>query len=394
MKTDGKEMEFMVLPGYGKRKLLTYAQSFRDLADTFAYIPCGELQENTQDRETYLWQRRLSENRGLMAGHLNEMAQIMAKVAEESFRFVPLADKRRKQIAHAFRDQGILLKEIYMLQDANDRLQVSVTIRSMKQQVFTVEEIGDFLSVLFDRRLLAEKNSVFFLKDSFETIIFEEEARYSVLTGVAKAVKENEKISGDNYSFLEVRNGSFMMALSDGMGSGEKACRDSELVIELLEKCMESGFSKETAVEMINGALLARCEEENMSTLDICDLNLYTGVLELLKIGSSYTYIKRESGVEQIAAACLPLGIFYKPDMESFERQLAEGDSVIMLSDGVVDSIQADSREELLRDVIGMLNTKNSKEMANNIIQFALHQCQGKIRDDMTVLVLGLWENH
>ena len=38
-----------------------------------------------------------------------------------------------------------------------------------------------------------------------------------------------------------------MAVLSDGMGSGEKACRDSEFVVDFVEKFLEVGFSKETS---------------------------------------------------------------------------------------------------------------------------------------------------
>lgn len=88
------------------------------------------------------------------------------------------------------------------------------------------------------------------------------------------------------------------------------------------------------------------------------------------------------------------MGLFQKPEIESCERQLAEGDYVIMVSDGVVDSVQAENKENTLCELIAALTTKNSKELANNILQFAIHQSGGRIQDDMTVLVLGLWENH
>lgn len=382
--------EAALLPEYGKRKLLLYAQSFEELAKTVTELP---QEYKKQDRQTNLWQRRFWENRELLAEHLREAAQIMEQVAQESYTFVPLQEKQKRRVVHAFKEQGIVLKDIFLIQEEADRLRLGITIKSRKEEVFTIEEIADFLSVLFEKRLLPEKNSVFFLKDTFETVVFEEEARYGVLTGVAKAVKENEKISGDNYTVLEAGNGRALMALSDGMGSGEKACRDSQFVIEMLEKCIETGFSQETAIEMINGVLIARAEEENMSTLDICDMDLYTGCARLIKIGSSYTYIKREDWVEQIPSTTLPMGLFQKPEMEVCERRLTEGDYVIMLSDGVVDGIQAEQKDEILRELIAALTSKNSKELANNILQFAIHQSGGRIQDDMTVLVMGLWEN-
>ena len=165
---------------------------------------------------------------------------------------------------------------------------------------------------------------------------------------------------------------------------------DSETVIDLLEKFIEAGFSKETAVEMINGVLIARAEEENMSTLDLCEINLYTGNCELMKIGSSYTFIKRGVVVEQVEAKNLPLGIFHKIDLDRQHCQLKDGDYVILVSDGIVDGVGS---EDLFQEVIRQMSVQNPQEIANYILQFVLHKTAGKVQDDMTVLVLGIWEN-
>lgn len=402
MKMGKGASELTVLPGYGRKKLLTYAESFLGLArlfeqgrdmetgaeDTFNAGP-----EDVEQRNACLMKNRMYQDRALMAGHLKEMAQIMESVAKQSFQNLPLSEHDRRQIIRALKEHGIQVREVYLLETENARLKIGITMRAIRAEVFTVEEIADFLSVLFEKHLVPEKSSIFFLKQEYETVLFEERASYGVLTGVARAIKENERISGDNYSFQEVTNGHLLMALSDGMGSGEKACKDSALVIELLEKYLETGFSKEMAVEMINGALLARREEENMSTLDLCDVNLYDGSAEILKIGSAYTYIKHEDGVEMMPSATLPMGIFNPPDMERYECSLTEGECIVMVSDGVIDCIRSENKETALRDIIDMLATKNTKELANNILQYAIHQSQGRIRDDMTVLTLSLWEN-
>ena len=50
------------------------------------------------------------------------------------------------------------------------------------------------------------------------------------------------QVSGDNFSFQMLDNGSCIMSVSDGMGSGYAACKESEMVIDLIEKFMEAGF--------------------------------------------------------------------------------------------------------------------------------------------------------
>jgi stage II sporulation protein E len=207
------------------------------------------------------------------------------------------------------------------------------------------------------------------------------------------AIKESEKISGDNYAIFETEPGAYSMALSDGMGSGKKACRDSQMIVELMQKFMEAGFQREMAIQMINGVLLAGPEAGNMSTLDFCTIDLYTGFLELLKIGSAPTYIKREQLVERISAGNLPLGIFNRPDMEANRRRLQDGDYVIMISDGVLDALSQGVGEDMMSELIGGTDLKNPKEIANAMLSFCIRQCKGKVRDDMTVLVLGIWTN-
>ena len=81
--------------------------------------------------------------------------------------------------------------------------------------------------------------------------------------------------------------GKFVMCLSDGMGSGMDACRESEIVVELLEQFLESGFTQEAAARMVNSALVLKGQEGMFSTVDICAVDLYTGICEFLKAGAA-----------------------------------------------------------------------------------------------------------
>lgn len=393
-----------ILPEYGRKKLLMFADSFRDLANTFTDIQKQEEETGqVNDRQEYLWKRRLVENRDLMADHLNEMAHIMTKVAEESYRFIHMSDRKLKQLVHALREENILLKELYILEKEDGHKEINVVMRSAsarsgssrmgKETNLAVEDVANLFSVLLNLRLEPSRTCPIFVGKESAGYQFLEEPRFHVLTGVAKAVKETESVSGDNYSFLEVKEGSVTAVLSDGMGSGEKACRDSEFVIDFIEKFLEAGFSKETAVQMINGSLIAGGESQNMSTLDICETDLYTGVCEFIKIGSAPAYMKRENLIEQISARNLPLGVFYDMDMEVTRRRLMDGDYIIMLSDGILDALSQGIGEEMLPELLGKITLKNPSEIANYILNFCLHQSRGRIRDDMTVMVTGVWEN-
>lgn len=389
------ETEAVLLPDYGKKKLLNYADTFRDLARTFTYIPETAVSENqnSSDRQNIICQSRLLENREILADHLNEMAQIMTHVAEEAFCLIRISEKKKRQLAQILKTHGILVQDIYMIENARHHFEVNMQLKTIKAKHFSTEEIAGLLSVILNKRLVSLKNSIVFIKDEYGTFTFEEEAKYGVLTGVAKAVKENEVMSGDNYSFMEIGNGSFLSAISDGMGSGEKACRDSGMVVDLLEKLLEAGFRKETAIQMINGTLIARDEEQNMSTLDLCEIDLYSGVCNFMKVGAAASFIKRKCGVEIIEEDSLPLGIFHQMEIESELRPISDGDYVIMVSDGIVDALQRDESVFMLQEFIGRIKMENPREIANHILQFVICAGNGKIKDDMTVMVIGAWEN-
>lgn len=384
-----------VLPEYGKKKLLMYADSFRDLASTFTDMQKTETEaaETVCDRQEYLWRRRISENRDLMADHLNEMAQIMTQVAEEAYKPVPMSERKIKQLTHALKEENILLKKIVLLEKEDGHKEINIIMRAVKGTSPATDEVGNLLSVLLNLRLVPARSCSIFVGKEWSAYQYMEEPKYHILTGVAKAIKETETVSGDNYSFIEVKEGSATAVLSDGMGSGEKACKDSEFVVDLIEKFLEAGFSKETAVQMINGSLISGGETQNMSTLDICQVDMYTGVCEFIKIGSAPSYIKREYLVDQISARNLPLGVFYEMDMEVIRRRLVDGDYIIMLSDGIPDALSQGIGEEILPEIIGKTMLKNPGEIANHILNFCIHQSRGRIRDDMTVMVIGVWEN-
>ena len=140
-----------------------------------------------------------------------------------------------------------------------------------------MEDVADLISAAMNVKVRVSKNEPLFMAKEWNTYHFLEEPAFHILTGFAKAVKESENVSGDNYSFYEIEQGKVAAILSDGMGSGEKACEESGKVIEMMERLMESGFRKEAAIQIINGALAVGGQEQNMSTLDICELNLYTG---------------------------------------------------------------------------------------------------------------------
>ena len=141
-----------------------------------------------------------------------------------------------------------------------------------------------------------------------------------------------------------------------------------------------------------NSVMLIRSEEQIYSTIDMSVINLYTGMCDFIKLGASTTFIKKGEEIEIIQSNDLPIGMINQVDYEERSRSIGDGDFIIMVTDGVIDSIPSDNKEELLSDFISSIKTNNSKEIANAILNFSLESNNWTPKDDMTVLVGGFWE--
>ena len=64
-----------------------------------------------------------------------------------------------------------------------------------------------------------------------------------------------------------------------------------------------------------------------------------------------------------------------------------------MLSDGIMDCIHTEQGEAFITELISQLQYERPNEIANCIMKYVLNVSKGRIRDDMTVLVMGFWEN-
>ncbi len=217
--------------------------------------------------------------------------------------------------------------------------------------------------------------------------------RYSALTEVATRANDYNNISGDNYTFGEGDN-NYFVALSDGMGTGKRAKDESNTAIELLESFLEAKFDKELTLKTINSILMLKSNDEIFTTFDISLLDLYSGKLQVIKMGAPATFIKRKNEVKIINYQSLPVGILKDVDFNIYEEYLEDGDIIIMMSDGVLEANRnIENVEKWMKDIIKSINSINPKVIADTILEVAKKISKNQIRDDMTVLVTKVWRN-
>ena len=386
-KEEVRELQTAQISDLCRRKLLNYADSFQELARSYdrEFVP------ESGGREAVLTQRRLWESRQIISGHLDEMAKIMTEAACEVLSFSPMEGKKKRLLTQALAEEGIQVEAPHYLPREDGRQAVVLTMSTRRGSRISVEDAADMISVLLDRRLAPAAGSPYVVETDPQSFVLEEETGFLALTGFAKATKEDETVSGDNYAVVDAGKGRVTVMLSDGTGSGERAGRDSEQVLDLMEKMLEAGYDIDAAINMVNTALFAAGEDVNHPTLDICDIDLYGGSCQLRKVGGAATFLKRNQEVEQVAMGNLPLGIFGQMEVLPVERKLQDGDYLIMVSDGVVDAFGAEY-ENTMSSVIAGIQDHSPGEIAEHLLRLALCASGGKIRDDLTIGVIGVWE--
>ena len=378
----------------GEERIEQYSAAFKNLAKSFLSVPANQTLAlagmDDYQKVHAVWNARVEEQRVAVASQLTEVSGILegaVRRAYETKENPPLEKQLKKQLYQ----KGILLKKVYVYENQQNRREVYLTIRTRKRKCISNKEAAEILSKILGVAMMPSCEARTFVRNEYTSTCFVERTNFKVIYGVERCVGDYQQISGDSFSFLQKEDGVFLASLSDGMGTGLNAYQESEKVVDLLEQFLEAGFTKESAVKMINSALILRSDGKTFSTIDISSIDLYSGVCEFLKIGAAASFIRRGNFVESITSTSLPAGIFQKTDMEKTCRKLYDGDMIVMVTDGVLDVLPPEHQEKMMKDIILEHPTNNPKELANYILNRVRQYKNGRFCDDMTVLVTGIW---
>lgn len=339
-------------------------------------------------RNGLVWKNRVKESREAVAGQLNEMARIVGEFAGNRGREGDKIYWLPKSIYWKMMAHQIHVKNLLAIVRKDGLLEVHMTARCLRGHCVTSKEAAMILGCYLGERLVPSIDSKNVIGKEEAEYTFLEDANFQVITGIARTPRADSRISGDNFSFLYPETGEVIMLLADGMGSGKEASAESECVIELLEQFLEAGFREESAMRLVNSALSIRCDTTMFSTVDICVIHKTTGMCDFLKAGASATYIVHQDWLEQLSSTTLPAGMISGISYDTAQKKLYDGDYVILLSDGVVGE---SGDAEFLREVLESNTNRNPQEIANQILDAAMKRENYEPKDDMTVLVAGVF---
>ncbi len=338
------------------------------------------------------WRNKMAETRQAMADQMLEIADTLKNFTVDLNELAEVSPETKKRVLFSLKGLGMRVKNLSFKKDRRNNLEICFVAKARGNACITKRDVAVALEQALGVRMCAGRSVKNVIPKEYEAVSFVQDTLFKTLTGMARVAKSGEQVSGDNFSFMEPATGELVMILSDGMGSGRRACQDSENLVEVLESLMEAGFDKKSAVRLMNTLFVMSYEGKKFTTLDMTSIDLYSGECEIVKNGAAATFIKRAEGVETIFARTLPVGIEMEAGTESIRTSLGDGDLVVMVSDGIIDAFPGNEKEFYVENILQNIQSSNPTELANGVLLQALKRNAREASDDMSVLVAGIWK--
>ncbi|MBP1736649.1 MAG: stage sporulation protein [Oscillospiraceae bacterium] len=224
-------------------------------------------------------------------------------------------------------------------------------------------------------------------EDDGHRVVFTQAEPLMAVAGVSAQRKDGETVSGDTGQWFKHTDGKLYILLCDGMGSGEGARMESSLAVTLLEQFLRAGISPEDAIRTLNSALSLRSEAGGgFTTIDLLQVDLFTGNGRLYKLGAAPTYIKHGGNVTRLSGNSLPAGLAdgtnFEPDVSSVS--LSDGDLAVLVSDGI-----SGSDDNWIRMAVASFEGDSPRTLANQLVERSIQSGDGAT-DDRTAVVVKL----
>lgn len=331
-----------------------------------------------------LWEGQLSDSRNLLSGQYKEFSAVIKNFAQEMSRNIYVENKYEKKITSELLKNKISVKSVCVFERKTDEFEVEVEFCD-KDDMEKADVAGEVISKILSHEMRMTESA----RDTL-CIVYEPVLRYKMISGAATMKKDGQKKNGDAFCAVSLNESRYMLAISDGMGSGEEAAKESSMTTELIKKLFLAGFDKKAVIQLINSALVIRRGRESFATIDLTVVDLVSGAADFIKVGAATGYIKRKNMVESVFCNTLPAGILSEADMALFSKRLVDGDIIVMVSDGVAN---ARKNTGWVYDMVCEIDENEAPDaIAEIILKQAVINRHGKADDDMTVIAAKIME--
>ena len=339
-----------------------------------------ELRRNAFRR---MMKMKLDENTKAVLEQYADFSGILREVSQEigsPHGADPLAERRLIRFLNSLEIEG----DAAVFRDAGGRMRITIESGQLKK-LTDLPDYLDRLSEVLGVRLCRPRD------DSQATgrMTLLEAEPLAVTVGIAAMKKKGESVNGDRGRYFKTDSGELCVILSDGLGTGADAAKESAAVVDLLEKFLRSGVSPAASMKILNSVMLLKNRDSwGYATVDLMCVDLFSGETCFYKYGAAPSYIKTAKGIRKIRGTSLSAGMGTAdqnaPDV--VRMLLRPGNIAVIASDGVT----AGRSDEEMKQLIDDNAACDMKTLARQVLMAA--QAANGQSDDMTVLAVRLEE--
>lgn len=342
----------------------------------------------------FVWTEKLKEEKQNIGSQLSGVSKAISSIAEDLQNNTIKEEqflREREEISNLLKEKEILVQDIFINKNEDEKITLELDIEKTNRNNVKDYILKTLEKTLNDKFELIHKEVI--ENQKTEKLLYRSADRFIIEVGQAIAIKDGNTVSGDSLLYTKLQDGKYLLAISDGMGSGKDAKKSSEFVINMLKKLLNTGFNKESSIDLINSNLL-NVGQDVYATLDIAIVDLFKGNIEFIKAGCAPTYIKNNKKVQIIKSATLPTGIVKNNSKEVIERKIEDEELVIMCSDGIIDSnVEYKNKALWVKYLLEDMENNNPQKCADILLNESIDNNYGNIKDDMSVLAFKLIKN-
>lgn len=206
------------------------------------------------------------------------------------------------------------------------------------------------------------------------------------------------QVGGDFYDYLTVANGQTAIAVADAAGKGLRGAMNAVLTNGMLHEVARFKSDADVILTDLNAGLAPRMYGPSFIALNLAILDEAQKRVNYANGGQPYPILKRGSEIIEIENGDLPLGSMKRVEYESVTFDLAEGDTLIFHTDGLIEALNADEDmygSERLKQFISQIpNEASAEEVIQRIVE-DVHNFVGESEqyDDLTLVVIKRIQN-
>ena len=270
---------------------------------------------------------------------------------------------------------GVHVKSLTLLKAQNGRYQLYADARVGRGRLVGAEAVRKIASKETGIPFEIGEDSRQMVGRSYDLVILNQKPAFRIQTAARRLSCQEDVISGDNFYIGNLKNGQALLMIADGMGNG---CRKAEEI---------------WGGQLENKGLAEKNKGEHFTTLDMLLLDLYTGVGHLVKYGAATTYVCRGNWMECIKSTSLPVGVMEDAGCECSSKKYYAGDLIVMVSDGVLDSILFENKDDYMHTLLEALKDEEPETVVEAVIQDIRSVCGKRLKDDATIIVCKVMKN-